>query len=86
MSEYNKLWNEQREESLCRYLDELDRRGVRFGITNLLTHKGRVNETFARWSERYTVYDVKSNYISYHDNTIKAGSREVFVTNYRRDG
>jgi DNA adenine methylase len=25
---------------------------------------------------------VKSNYISFNDNTIKADSQEVFVTNY----
>ena len=82
MSEYNKLWNEKREEELCGYLDELNRRGVKFGITNLITHKGRINRTFLEWSKKYMSYEVRSNYISFNDNTIKADSREVFVTNY----
>lgn len=82
MSEYNKLWNEKKEQELCDYLDELSRKGVKFGITNLITHKGKINETFLKWSQKYHAFDVKSNYISFRDNTIKADSQEVFVTNY----
>lgn len=82
MSEYNKLWNEKKEDELCEYLDALDDRGIKFGITNLITHKGKINKRFSDWSKKYCVYDIKSNYISFHDNTIKEGSQEVFVTNY----
>ncbi len=81
-SEYNKYWNEAEEKRLCAYLDELNARGVRFGITNLINHKGKVNETFLEWSKNYIVYNIDSNYISFNDNTIKADSKEVFVTNY----
>ena len=84
MSEYNKLWNEEKEDELCEYLDFLNERGILFGITNLITHKGKINQRFLTWSEKYCAYDVKSNYISFHDNTIKADSQEVFVTNYER--
>lgn len=84
-SEYNKLWDEKNEKELCRLLDDLDKKGVKFGITNLVNHKGRTNEIFLKWSEKYKVYDIKSNYISFNDNTIKADSREVFVTNYAND-
>lgn len=82
MSEYNKLWNDKKEDELCEYLDSLNDRGIKFGITNLITHKGKVNRRFLEWSKRYCAYDVKSNYISFNDNTIKANSQEVFVTNY----
>lgn len=82
MSEYNKLWNDKKEDQLCEYLDSLNERGIKFGITNLITHKGKVNQRFLEWSKRYCAYDVKSNYISFNDNTIKADSQEVFVTNY----
>ncbi len=84
MSEYNKLWNEEKEIQLCGYLDELARKGVRFGITNLIAHKGKINETFWEWSQKYCTYHVKSNYISFNDNTIKENSRGVSVTNYGR--
>lgn len=82
MSEYNKLWNDKKEDELCEYLDSLNDRGIKFGITNLITHKGKVNQRFLDWSKKYCAYDVKSNYISFNDNTIKADSKEVFVTNY----
>lgn len=82
MSEYNKLWNDKKEDELCEYLDSLNYRGIKFGITNLITHKGKVNQRFLDWSKKYCAYDVKSNYISFNDNTIKADSQEVFVTNY----
>ncbi len=82
MSEYNKLWNDKKEDELCEYLDSLNDRGVKFGITNLITHKGKTNRRFLDWSRKYYVYDVKSNYISFNDNTVKADSQEVFVTNY----
>lgn len=82
MSEYNKLWNDKKEDELCEYLDMLNDRGIKFGITNLIIHKGKVNRRFLDWSKKYCAYDVKSNYISFNDNTIKADSQEVFVTNY----
>ena len=82
MSEYNKLWNDKKEDELCEYLDLVNDRGIKVGITNLITHKGKVNRRFLDWSKKYCAYDVKSNYISFNDNTIKADSQEVFVTNY----
>lgn len=82
MSEYNKLWNDKKEVELCDFLDKLDEKGVRFGITNLIYHKGKENETFNKWSKKYNIYDIESNYISFNDNTIKRDSKEVFVTNY----
>lgn len=84
MSEYNKLWNDQKEDELCEYLDKLNDKGISFGITNLITHKGKQNRRFMEWAEKYCMYDIKSNYISFNDNTIKADSQEVFVTNYER--
>jgi len=81
-SEYNKHWDESEERRLCKCLDELDRKGIRFGVTNLVSHKGVSNEIFLEWAGKYFIYDINSNYISFNDNTIKTDSREVFVTNY----
>ena len=63
-------------------MDELNKKGIRFGITNLVYHKGKKNDIFEKWSKKYIVHEINSNYISFNDNTIKAGSKEVFVTNY----
>lgn len=81
-SEYNKYWNDKEEVRLCNYLDQLDKKGIKFGITNLINHKGCVNETFLEWSQKYYSFNINSNYISFNDNTIKGDSKEVFVTNY----
>ena len=81
-SEYNKLWDERHEKELCDFLDKINEKGIRFGITNLIYHKGKKNSIFEKWSKKYFVYEISSNYISFNNNTIKANSKEVFVTNY----
>lgn len=79
--EYNKGWTEQNELVLLQLLDKLNKRGVKFALSNVFTHKGRSNDLLIEWSKKYHVYSVKSNYISYHDNTIK-DTKEVLITNY----
>lgn len=80
-SEYNKLWNEDSEMRLISYLDELNARGVRFAVSNVLWHRKRYNGTFNQWAQKYNIVRIQSNYISYHDNTEK-DSIEVLVKNY----
>lgn len=81
-SEYNKLWDESDETELYNFLDELNKKGYKFGITNLMYHKGQKNELLEKWSKKYYVHELLSNYISFNDNSIKINSKEVFVTNY----
>ena len=81
-SEYNKLWSQEREAELYDLLDELDKKGVKFGLSNMLEHKGIKNDILEKWSIRYKVHPIKSNYISFNDNSIKMKSREVYITNY----
>lgn len=80
-SEYNKLWNEDSEMRLISHLDELNARGVRFAVSNVLWHRKRYNGTFNQWAQKYNIVRIQSNYISYHDNTEK-DSIEVLVKNY----
>jgi DNA adenine methylase len=80
-SEYNKVWSPEEELAMLRELDELDKRGAKFAISNLVAHKGQKNNLFADWSKKYRTDEISSNYISYHDNSIK-NSREVLVRNY----
>lgn len=82
MSEYNKLWNPETEARLYKLLDSLNAQGIRFGLTNLVYHKGRTNELFYEWSKKYIAITIDSNYISFNDNTIKKGSVELYVCNY----
>jgi len=80
-SEYNKFWNEETEHDLLKLLDDLNNRGIHFAVSNVTHYKGKVNKAFLDWSLRYTSYPIKSNYISFNDNTIKQFN-EVLVTNY----
>ena len=80
-SEYNKLWNEDTERDLLAMLDDLNERGVRFAISNVTHYRGRINHLFLQWSEHYHIHSIKSNYISFNDNSIKQFT-EVLVTNY----
>lgn len=83
-SEYNKLWNDEKEKELYNFLDELDSKNVKFGISNLLTHKGQENSYLKNWMGKYNVYEINSNYISKFDNSKKVDSREVYITNYEK--
>lgn len=80
-SEYNKLWNEQNEKELIKILDNLNKENIRFACSNIIFYKGRENKIFNNWAKKYNVVPIKSNYISYHDNSIKTFT-EVLVTNY----
>ena len=80
-SEYNKYWNEETEMRLLNLLNRLNDNGIRFAISNVTHYKGKVNQVFLDWSQQYNSHSIKSNYISYHDNTKKT-FKEVLITNY----
>ena len=80
-SEYNKLWSENAEVSLLDFIDELDKKGVNFALSNVTHYNGSRNDLLIKWMKKYKVHDIKSNYISYHNNT-KKKIKEVLITNY----
>ena len=83
-SEYNKLWSETDEKDLLDILDELNAKGIRFAISNLIEHKGLKNAIFENWAQKYIIHEVSSNYLTYHNNVRKENHREVLVTNYKK--
>ena len=80
-SEYNKNWNESDELRLINILDKLNKKNIKFAVSNILWHKNRYNSIFNEWAQKYNIINISSNYISYHDNTNK-NSIEVLVKNY----
>lgn len=80
-SEYNKLWNEQKEIELLSLLDTFDKRKIKFAISNVTNYKGRTNCLFVKWANKYNSHPIKSNYINFHDNSVKQFA-EVLITNY----
>lgn len=80
-SEYNKFWDRTAESGLLKLVDKLNLRGVRFALSNVTHYNGSRNDLLLDWMGKYNVYDIKSNYINYHDNGKKI-IKEVLITNY----
>ena len=80
-SEYNKLWNQEAEADLLVLIDKLDKKGVKFALSNVTHYNGSKNESLIKWMKKYKTHKIKSNYINYHNNGQKQIS-EVLITNY----
>ena len=68
-------------------LDELNSRGIRFSLSNVLRHKGNHNTILSKWldSNDYYVHHLSKDYSnsSYHlKNRGETETDEVLVTNY----
>lgn len=80
-------WNESTETKLLEVLSELDNRGIKFGLSNVLYHKGKANHILLSWIEKnnYHVNYLNKDYsnCNYHTlNKSKDTSMEVLITNY----
>ena len=80
-SEYNKLWNKELESDLLKMIDVLDKKGVKFALSNVTHYNGSKNDLLLEWMKKYKVYKIESNYINYHNNGKKI-IKEVLITNY----
>ncbi len=83
-SEYNKLWDKKSEIDLLDIIDDLDKKEIRFALSNVTEYRGRTNDILIKWMEKYNTHQVSSNYISYYDNT-KKDIIEVLITNYAKN-
>ena len=77
-----KDWREEEERKLYEYLDRANERGIRFAVSNVIEHKGKVNESLYEWSKKYRVIDLNGDYSNASYNTSRDTSREVLVVNY----
>jgi adenine-specific DNA-methyltransferase len=77
-----KDWNVKQENKLLNLLDTLNGRGIRFALSNVLTHKGDENSILINWAKKYNVHYLDHNYSNSSHNTRKGQSEEVLITNY----
>lgn len=77
-----KNWNEAEEKALYAFLDRMDEQGIKFALSNVLEHKGKVNEFLQEWSRKYQTIDIKSDYSNSSYNTTNGTSKEVLIINY----
>lgn len=80
-SEYNKIWNKKDESDLLELIDGLNKRGIKFALSNVTHYNGYKNEILIKWMKKYKTHNIKSNYINYHNNSDKK-INEVLVMNY----
>ncbi len=77
-----KNWTQDSDKALFELLDELDKRKIRFALSNVFTHKGKKNEMLIDWAKKYTVHHLKKDYSNSSYNTDRSGSDEILITNY----
>ena len=81
-------WNETLEKELLSYLDNLNERGIRFALSNVLYSKGKENKILLDWIDknigRYRVIYLDYNYANsnYHTKDKTAKAEEVLIVNY----
>lgn len=77
-------WSAEEDECLFKVLDDLNKHGVRFALSNVTEHKGMTNNALINWASQYHVHDMNYNYSnsSYHKKQRNAVTKEVLVTNY----
>jgi adenine-specific DNA-methyltransferase len=77
-----KDWKETQEAALYELLDRLHDQGVRFALSNVLTHKGVRNEILLDWCRKYAVTGLNVDYSNSCYNSKRDKSNEVLITNY----
>ncbi len=77
-----KDWKIEQEYALYEYLDKANDRNIKFALSNVIEHKGKVNEILAKWAQKYKIIDLNYNYSNSSYNTKKGDSREVLIINY----
>lgn len=76
-------WTEDDENDLLQFCDELNKRGIKFGMSNVFECKGKVNQHLIDWCENngYRVYTFdKFSYMACGKGNSNA--KEVFICNY----
>jgi len=80
-------WSEKEELILLQILDNLNQKGIRFALSNVLEHKGKENILLINWLKKneYFLNNISSNYKnSNYQTKIKNNqlTKEVLITNY----
>lgn len=80
-----KDWKEKEERQLLDLLDDLNAKGIRFALSNVLYHKGLSNDLLIEWSKKYHIHYIDKTYsnCNYQFKERNAVTVEVLITNYK---
>lgn len=80
-------WDNNEEVKLLDILSKLNDKNIRFGLSNVLSHKGKINEILLHWTSRNNFYvtHLNKNYSNsnYHSSKSTQTTDEVLITNYQ---
>ena len=78
-----KDWTIDDEKKLLNILDDLNEKGVKFALSNVLIANDKKNDILNEWSKKYTVYIIKNTFNnSNYRRKKKNDTIEVLITNY----
>lgn len=81
-------WTEQDEKDLLKYLDNLNERGIKFALSNVLRSKGKENKILLEWIQnnqgKYRVIPLNYTYSNsnYQTKDRQSITEEILVLNY----
>ena len=82
---YNKTWTDEVEILFLQFIDELDKRGCKFALSNVFKNNKKTNYILMEWSNKYNVHYLNNDYSnsSYQrQDKTKNQTVEVLITNY----
>lgn len=78
-------WGMKDEADLYALIDDLDSRGIRFALSNVLEHKGKENSFLIEWAKKYKIHNLNHNYGNSNYQTkdrSTTSTKEVLIINY----
>lgn len=83
----NERWTQQDDLDLYEYLDIANSQGLKWAMSNVLSHQGIENVSLIEWAEKYNIYDINANYSHciYNKKQHFEPTLEVVITNYDKE-
>lgn len=81
-------WTEDDEKKLLDFLDTLNKKKIKFALSNVIQHKGRENKILMDWikNNKYQVHYLKYDYNNSNYQAMDTDKKtvEILVTNYKK--
>ena len=76
-------WSIKDDLELFEYLEHLDKRNIKFGLSNVFKNRGKTNEHLIEWCDKnnWEVYHLGRNYNPFSKGN--SNNDEVYITNYK---
>lgn len=84
MAPYNLIWDNEKEKCLLCLLDELNKRKIKFMLSNVIESNGKSNDLLKEWMGKYNVYYIDRQYLNanYQKKNLTRAV-EVVITNFK---